>query len=346
MYTSNNSSISNNSRKNASTLSDISDISYIDNEIRQAILNNSPIDDYLHVVMVISNPCLYQRRYILAKQFIRQMLQQELYVKLYIVELAYKDQSFMVTDKNNPTHLQLHTEHPLWHKENMINLGVKHLLPSDWKAMAWIDADIEFENCMWALDTLKILNGCRDIVQLFSHAVDMNANQDAMSIFSGFGFQYSKRRAYTKENINKMWHPGYAWACTRRTYERLGGLYEYSILGAGDNNIALSIIQQVEKSIHKDVHPDYHQSLLEYQNRGKNLRLGYVPGVIRHYFHGYKKNRKYTERWQILIHHQYSPFHHVTKYEDLLIPSSICPPDLLQDIMQYFTERNEDEGLS
>lgn len=45
----------------------------------------------------------------------------------------------------------------------MINLGVRYLLPEKWKAFAWIDADIEFENSTWAVDTLKILNGSRDI---------------------------------------------------------------------------------------------------------------------------------------------------------------------------------------
>ena len=57
-----------------------------------------------------------------------------------------------------------------------------------------------------------------------------------------------------------------------------------------------------------------------------------------------KKNRKYKERWQILVNHQYSPKQHVTHNADgLLIPTSQCPPQLLADIMTYFRERNEDE---
>ena len=28
----------------------------------------------------------------------------------------------------------------------MINLGIKYLLPATWKAVAWIDEDIEFED--------------------------------------------------------------------------------------------------------------------------------------------------------------------------------------------------------
>jgi hypothetical protein len=31
--------------------------------------------------------------------------------------------------------------------------------------------------------------------------------------------------------------------------------------------------------------------------------------------------------------------------DDLLIPTSACPKQLLDDIMTYFLERNEDEGF-
>eukprot|EP01038_Epipyxis_sp_PR26KG_P004354 gene4354-6161_t len=65
----------------------------------------------------------------------------------------------MITEKHNKNHLQLRTIDPVWHKESMINVAVEYLLPYNWKAFAWIDADIEFENVNWAEDTLKLLNG-------------------------------------------------------------------------------------------------------------------------------------------------------------------------------------------
>jgi hypothetical protein len=311
-------------------------------EIRQAIMNNDPIDDTLHVIAVTSNPCQFARRYILAREFVSRM-EQESNVKLYIVELAYGNQEFYVTEKKNPRHLQLRGSVPLWHKENMINLGVK-LLPPKWKAMAWIDADVEFENVNWATDTLKVLNGCRDIVQLFSHAVDMTKNLNAMSIFPSFGFQYSKKNSYGGTGIN-MWHPGYAWACTRKAYERMGGLYEMSILGSGDHNMSFAFIGRPDLSLNENTTDAYKESLREFQQRAVNLRLGYVPGVIRHHFHGAKKNRKYHERWQILVDNAYEPFVHVKRNKDgLLVPTELCPQKMLDDILAYFAERNEDEG--
>jgi hypothetical protein len=317
---------------------------YAPDEIRKAILNNSPIDNVLHVVAVISNPCLYARRYILAREFINRMEKEE-NVILYVVELTYGDQKYYVTDKNNKRHLQLNTATPLWHKENMINVGIKKLLPPSWKAVAWIDADIEFENPGWALDALKVLNGCRDVIQLFSHAVDMDKEENAMSVFPSFGFQYSKGRSTMGNGIN-MWHPGFAWACTRSAYNKMGQIYDVSILGAGDRNMALAFIGKGLMSMNGQTTDNYKQSILDFQKKVINLRLGYSPGVIRHFFHGSKKNRKYEERWKILVDNAFSPSKHITENADgLLVPTPQCPPKLLSDIMNYFLERNEDEGF-
>jgi hypothetical protein len=321
---------------------EIDDIQYKRNIIKEAVLNNDPIEDKLHVVLTISNPCLYARRYILIKEMMNRLELEETDVIVYVVELAYKKQRFIITDSKNPRHLQIRTETPIWHKENMINLGIQKLLPKNWKAVAWIDSDLEFENPSWVKDTLKVLNGTKDIVQIFSHCVDMNMNEEAMSVFVSFGYQYVKGLPYRRE-IKNFWHPGYAWACTRKAYEKMGGLYEDAILGSADNVMALSLIQQGLRGINEKSTDDYKESVLRFQNRVKSLRLGYVPGVLRHYFHGSKENRKYGDRWKILLNHNFSPREHLTHDENgILIPSPECPREMLDEILNYFKERNED----
>ena len=133
-------------------------VSVLDLEIRRAIIHNLPIEENLHVIAVFSNPCEWKQRYQLTKEFIERM-QYEKNVILYVVELAYGSQQHVVTDHENPRHLQLRCQIPLWHKENMINIGVKKLLPPDWKAFSWIDSDIEFEDANWAGNALRVLNG-------------------------------------------------------------------------------------------------------------------------------------------------------------------------------------------
>jgi hypothetical protein len=314
-------------------------VSYPRNRVKDTLAHNDPIDTVLHVLMVVSNPCNFKRRYQLAHEFMQRMSQEKA-IQLYVVELCYQDQPFVITRENEPRHLQLRTESPLWHKENMINCGTQ-MFPPDWKAMAWIDADIEFESPTWAQDCLKILNGYADIVQLFSHAVDMDKEEVAMNIATSAGFQYEKG---IKNRIGvNYWHPGYAWACTRRAYDIMGGLYENAILGSGDNIMMCSLFGQVEQSIHEKNEKEYKKEVYAFQSKVSSLRFSYVPGVIRHYYHGSKVNRRYKERWQILVDHQYRPDLHLEKKDGLLIPSPHCPPKLLEDIRNYFQDRNEDE---
>jgi hypothetical protein len=314
-------------------------VDYKINDIKYAIQNNDTIEEKLHVILVISNPCLYAKRYILFREFIKRFEEEEPNVIVYVVELCYGDQSFIVTNSNNKRHLQLRTEIPIWHKENMINMGIK-MLPANYKAFAWIDADVEFENSGWATDTLKILNGAKDVVQLFSHCIDMDPEKETLNIFNSFGYSFSKQKKYTLKGLD-YWHPGYAWAMTRKAYEKIGGLYDSGILGSGDNIMAMSFINQVERFVNKAYHEDYNKSMLEYQSRVRGLRLGYTPGVIRHHFHGTKQNRRYTERWKILIQHAYSPITHL-RYEGGIMVANISK-SFADDILNYFKERREDE---
>uniref|UniRef100_A0A6C0DAM1 Glycosyltransferase 2-like domain-containing protein n=1 Tax=viral metagenome TaxID=1070528 RepID=A0A6C0DAM1_9ZZZZ len=319
------------------------------NNIRNIIKTTEPLEDKLNIIIVISNPCLYKRRYILAKQFIDKIESEETNVNLFIVELIYKNQEYELTTSNNPNHLQLKTDIPLWHKENMINLGVKHLLPNDWKAFAWIDADIEFENINWVSDALKMLNGHYDIIQLFSYALDLDHNNNIMGFFNSFSRQLVNNVEYNLSGLNN-WHPGFAWACTRVAYEKMGGLLDINILGSGDSFIAYSIIQNINNfinNINTNLSTDIKNIVTNYENKCSNIRLGYIDGVIRHNFHGSKANRQYTNRWFILSKHNFLPSIHI-KYDKngVIVPTNLCPQGLLDDIFKYFIERNEDEFLT
>jgi hypothetical protein len=162
-------------------------------------------------------------------------------VILYVVELAYGDQPFVITSPDNRRHLQLRTDTaPLWHKENMINLGVRNLLPSGWKEFAWIDCDVDFRSTSWVRDTIRLLNGPFDVVQLFSNVIDMDREEKPVGIFTGFGkASHSGKQKGT---------PGFAWACNHAAYTSMGGLPQFGIIGGGDNILALSLINQVLSS--------------------------------------------------------------------------------------------------
>ena len=322
---------------------DLSNIIIKPNHVKLTIENNFKIEEKLNVIIVISNPCLYKRRYYLANQFIKKM-QNEPNVELYVVELTYNNQKHQIAKKDNPNHLLINTDTPIWHKENMVNLAVKYLLPKNWKAVAWIDADVEFDSTSWAEDALKLLNGSYDVVQLFSHAIDMDIDECAMSVFSSFAFNYVKGLNYcTNKGIN-YWHPGYAWACTRNAYENMGGLFETAILGSGDWLMAGSFISFFNNKNTPSYSQEFKNSILRFQKRVCNFRLGYTPGIIRHFFHGSKINRNYQNRNIFLMNNKYNPELHITIDEKgLIIPSKYFPEELKNDILMYFKLRNEDE---
>lgn len=315
---------------------------------RKRIQTNPKIDDVIHCLIMISNPCLYKKRYKLARDFMSKSYPG---MRLYLVEILYKNQVPGIADPTNPRHLIINTDtSPLWHKENAINIGIEKLLPKNWKAMAWIDADIEFENVHWAIDTLKLLNDkdssgavIPTVCQLFSHALDLNVQQDPMTVFQGYAYQYYNGYPYGRQGLF-FWHPGYAWACNREAYNKMGSLYDLSILGSGDTNMAMSLTGRCQASYNKDIDEDYKQSIQDYQERCKGISLCYTPGIIRHFYHGSKANRKYVDRWMILVKYGYSPTKHVKKNSDgLIVPTELCPRGLIDDIMKYFEERNEDE---
>ncbi len=312
-------------------------------KIKQTISSSKPIDDVLHVVCVISNPCDYVRRYTLAKEFICRM-EQEPNIILYVCELIYQGLNmygYQITDPSNCRHLQLEAVYPLWHKENMINITVKKLLPADWKAFAWIDADIEFLSSTWALDTLKLLNGTFDAIQLFSHAEDLDISENPMTIFQGLGYMRACGKTLDLKGVNYP-HPGYAWAYTRELYDSFGSIYDLSILGAGDTNMVFTLLGEPCKSIHSAASSGYKKSIYEYST-AINYNIGFTPGIIKHFFHGSKANRRYVERWGTLISNQYNPYTHVAyNLKGILVPTLDCPIKLLDDIMKYFKERNED----
>ena len=56
---------------------EIDTIKYKNNIIKDAVSNNDMIENKLHLIIVISNPCLYNRRYILTKEFINRIEKEE-----------------------------------------------------------------------------------------------------------------------------------------------------------------------------------------------------------------------------------------------------------------------------
>ncbi len=300
----------------------------------------------LHVIAVISNTQRYRTRFDLYRDFAARMLHAG--VQLWTVELAFGDRSFAVTQPDNPQHLQLRSQHELWHKENLINLGIHSLLPRTWQYVAWIDADVGFVRPDWAEETIHLLQRY-PVVHLCSRIADLNPAYESFQTHKSFGWCLHHEPQYLGDGyVGKRgaWHPGFAWAMRRKTYDALGGLYELAVLGSADRYMAHAFIGDVAPFIEgHGFHPALVRSVLSWQDRAFSVvrgQVGYMPGTLFHCWHGAKANRKYTERWDLLKKHQYDPYTDVQVDAAGVLAWAGNKPGLEQAVTQYFAERCED----
>jgi hypothetical protein len=301
-------------------------------------------DNTLHVIGVIENPMRYQSRIRLFREWYAAMLKTP-NVKVYVVETAYGDRRFEVTEKDNPQHLQLHSHQPIWHKENMINLGVKHLLPLDWKYVSWCDADVFFDHEGWALESLHQMQDY-SLIQPWSDCLDLGFTGRVLQTFKSLCYQHQL-------GVPKQMHPsqpyqyahsGFAWCARRDFWEAVGGLMDFAILGSADHHMAFASIGEVMNTIHKGMNKNFFTLCGQWQDkafRHTNGQLGYVPGFLKHKFHGPKARRKYRERWEILVHDHYDPIGNLV-HDTQGLTKVIGNHKLINDCRKYMLHRQED----
>ena len=290
--------------------------------------------DVLYVVLPYFNYCGFKRR-------------QELFIKFVHEIQNVKGVRIVVSELLGPAplpklsvwkHIKNRSDSPVWMKEKLINVGIKNL-PDDWKYAAWIDADLTFLNPDWVQDTIDALQ-TNDIVQMFRTAVNLGPNNEAIKIDKGFGYMHADSGTpYVKTDKYGYWHPGYAWACTRKAFRAMGSsLLDWAILGSGDRHMAMAWIGRVLDSCPGTIHMNYKIMLMEYQHKCQNFKLSYVPGTILHHWHGRFEDRKYKERWEVLVRHAFDPITDVTM-SLRLTPSG---KRMEKDLKAYFEGRRED----
>ena len=297
-------------------------------------------DNKLYVVTCVFNPEGYKSRYKLYNNFV-EYLNKFHNVELWTVELIFEGQDFAVTNEKCPTHIQLKTNEVLWYKENLLNIGISKLPPQA-KYIAWIDADIEFENEEWVKDTIVALNR-HSFVQLFKEANDLGPDGEIVSHDKSFVYKW----------INGTWDPkkrgrsGLAWAATREALNNVGGLIDWGIVGSGDWFMAFSLTNQMaDSSLHTKSGGHSSASMKAWADKCTqyiNKNVGYVDGTINHFWHGKKSDRGYNWRWKILSENEFNPLSDLEYHQNGLIKLKANKPKLLEDIKLYFQSRTEDK---
>ena len=239
-------------------------------------------------------------------------------------------------------HYKVPIKDQIWIKEVLVNMVVPRL-PKDWKYLAWIDADITFLNRNWVKETKDLLSD-NEVLQLFQTAVNLGPTGESLKIDKSFGYMYKDSgTSYVKNDKYGFWHPGYAWACSRKAWKKMGGLIDWAILGSADRHMAMAMIKMAEASCPGNIHQNYKLLLKRYEARCTGLRLSYVHGTILHHWHGSLANRKYRERWTILTTNSFDPFEYLDTDSQGLTIFTSKGQRLKKEILEYFLERKEDE---
>lgn len=304
----------------------------------------------LYVITPIFNPHRFESRTRLYRNFARHMECSG--AKLLTVEAAFGDHPFEVTEAGNDFHIQLRTDHVLWHKERLINIGIAKLKQLDPSArfIGWFDADITFANPDWVGETVhKLMH--HPVIQPFSEAINLDSDEQMMWKCSSSFRSFLEERGYHQEPPIPLQylfkgHPGLAWAATSEALNALGGLYELCAAGSGDTVMSNCLKGGWDTYLPATPSAGMVTSIKRWAARcDQHIRanVGYVRGACLHHWHGKSESRGYERRWSILSFHQFDPNEDLTLDVQGLYRWAGNKPRLEDDIRRSLSMRNEDE---
>jgi hypothetical protein len=301
----------------------------------------------LDVVAAYSNPVRWESRLRLTLEFIERMLNTR-GVRLTMVECAHGERHFELPEHRGMNLVRVRQRSMLWNKENLLNIGIARL-PDNWSYVAWLDADIMFRDPHWAGETIHALQHY-DVIQPWSDAYDLGPKGEHVGGWKSFCYQHRRGfRVNCRTGDGYVFgHPGYAWAARRRALDAVGGLIDTGILGAGDHHMAYSLIGRGGETTSKDKLPaTYMAPILRWQAFAEEAiqrNIGYLRGTLEHFWHGPKPDRRYVDRWKILIRNQFDPAIDLRRTTRWVYELAGNKPQLRDDLDAYFRQRNEDSN--
>lgn len=228
---------------------------------------------HFYVITPITNQWRYKRRYELYWKF--KELCEQAGVNLVTIEIAFGERPHMVTGHGqhswgNSFEIQLKSHEELWHKENLINVAVQHIMQRDplAKKIAWVDADCFPMIPMreWFEETWHYLEHY-EFVQMWEWLINFAPNSQRigdlhsdvigtpqlgfMASYQRFGFKSpigayagKQKTEYTDDDKfpKQLGRPGLAWAANIDAFNKVGGLVDFCILGSGDWHMAHALI--------------------------------------------------------------------------------------------------------
>jgi hypothetical protein len=269
-------------------------------------------------------------------------------IPLVTVECALGDRPFELPP--GPGVRRVRGRDVMWQKERLLNLAIADL-PDTCRKVAWLDADVLFENPDWAalaaarLDEFPVVQLFDRAVRLPREAVADNGHGDS---YPGFAAVYARQpQRLLAGDFARHGHTGFAWAARR---EVLGerGLYDACIAGSGDHMMAHAFCGDwasdcVDRIIGvANRHRGYFIDWCKAVYPRVRARVGFVPGALLHLWHGEVGDRRYVDRNRELAGFGFDPAGDVRVGADGCWEWASRKPDLHRWAAGYFARRRED----
>jgi hypothetical protein len=249
------------------------------------------------------------------------------YVDLYTIEVSFYN-SFITDSNKKNIHIHGRCDNILWQKERLLNILLKSL-PEEYTDVAWIDADVLFDDSSWVLKTTDLLNEYK-VVQLFEEVKLLDKDGSVIE---------SKESIVKNHSIGAS---GYGWAMRREDLDQIN-LLDNQLLGGADLIMSASFMNRL--SILKSRSLKFFNNLSTYDwisrsSKTIDMSANFVNQSIRHLYHGNVTNRQYPTRQEI-----------VQTIDPQLIKInenniwSLNQPLINHSILKYFSDRNEDDNI-
>lgn len=269
-------------------------------------------------------------------------------VELLTVELAFGGDEFELVDV--PNVLRVRATDVMWQKERLLNIGLAVLLRRGYSKLAWLDADITFDDAKtWAERTSALLDQF-PLVQVYNRVI---RQEDPERLPRAFPGSVAHLKA-TGVLSNWPGLTGFGWAARSDVFRSVS-LYDAAILGGGDGLMFFAGYcgghmsewwsRMAGIAAVKALAPAALRHWMAWAKCwgaaiGGNIH--YVPQGITALYHGIVQKRQYVSRLDILRRHAFDPT------RDIACSAGGCwhwatnKPGLHAEARRYFRDRDED----
>jgi GT2 family glycosyltransferase len=257
---------------------------------------------------------------------------------VYVIECAIGGADFWVPDR--PGLVRVRAPHVGWHKERLLNI-LERVVPPRFTKLAWIDADVLFDDADWVGKAERQLDTA-PVIQLFDRALWLHPDNHNVAIeWPGMAGLFAKTRRELQVNGT---HPGFAWAMRRDFWRAQDGLLDTCGTMSADSLMAASWCGRNAELWSEHRSPQ----VATWCARARRLaagRVGALGGSVRHLWHGPLRQRQYTQLWKQLAAAGWcgdSDLVMAPRYP-LQLPYQLARPAIFEPIyLDFFARRDED----